>query len=86
MSTTETRDGLEELARRGTDLFERRVRPQLGPGDDGKFVAIDITSGDHELDDDDYSAVIRLRARHPTAEVWLARVGQPTAYKLRRGR
>ena len=37
-----------------------------------------------KLDEDDYTAVTRLRARRPSADVWLARVGQPTAYKLRR--
>ncbi len=58
---------------------------QLGD-DDGKFVALDIGSGDFEVDDDDYSAVARLRARLPTAEVWLARAGFPTAYQIRLAR
>lgn len=36
------------------------------------------------MDADDYAAVMRLRARLPSADVWLACVGHPTAYKLRR--
>ena len=73
----------EELARLGSEAFDRHVRPGLRPEDDGKFVAIDIDTGDHEIDGDDYSAVMRLRTRRPAAEIWLGRVGQPAAYRMR---
>jgi hypothetical protein len=49
----------------------------LRPEDDGRFVALDVRTGEHEVDEDDYTAVSRLRARNPTAEAWLGRVGQP---------
>ena len=55
----------EKLADLGRDLFDRRVRPALRPEDDGKFVAIDVDSGDYELDEDDYTAIMRLRSRQP---------------------
>jgi hypothetical protein len=76
----------EEIAQLGAEVFERKVRPALGPEDDGKFVALDIGTGDYELDEDDYAAVMRLRSRHPLAEIWLGRVGQPAAYRMRKGR
>lgn len=76
----------EELARAGSDVFEHSVRPKLQPEDDGKFVAIDIDTGDHEIDADDYAAIKRLRARRPSGEVWLGRVGHPAAYRMRRTR
>jgi hypothetical protein len=75
-----------ELARLGEEILSRRVLPALSPEDDGKFVAIDVESGDYEIDEDDYTAVSRLRAHRPTADVWLGRVGQPAAYRMRRGR
>jgi len=73
----------EEIARLGEDIFNRSVRPGLRPEDDGKFAAIDIGTRDHELDKDDCAAVARLRSRRPSAEVWLGRVGQPAAYRMR---
>ncbi len=76
----------EELARLGVEVFDRPVKPGLHSEDDGKFVAVDIGSGDFELDFDDYSEVTRLRIRCPSAEVWLGRVGQPAAYRMRRRR
>ena len=76
----------EELARLGAEILDRRVRPMLRPDDDGKFVAIDVGTGDFELDDDDYTAVARLRTRSPQAEIWLGRVGAPAAYRIGRCR
>lgn len=82
MPATEPRRTLEELARLGTEAFDRLVRPTLRPEDDGKFVAIDV--GDHEVDVDDYAAVTRLRARRPADDLWLLRFGEPAAYRMRR--
>lgn len=86
MPATEPNRSPEEIARLGAEAFDRHVRPALQPEDDGKFVALDIGTGDYELDVDDYAAVTRLRHRRPSAEVWLGRVGQPAAYRVRRRR
>ncbi|VTU00375.1 Uncharacterized protein OS=Oscillatoria acuminata PCC 6304 GN=Oscil6304_2893 PE=4 SV=1 [Gemmataceae bacterium] len=82
MPTTDSLLPLEELAARGGEVYERLVRPVLGPDDDGKFIAIDVRTGDHEMDPDDYTAVARLRARHPGADIWLVRAGSPTTYRM----
>lgn len=73
----------EEIARLGEEHFARLVRPALRPEDEGRFVAVDVDSGDFEADDDDMTAVARLRLRRPAAAVWLGRVGEPAAYRLR---
>jgi hypothetical protein len=86
MPATGSRRTPEELARLGAEVFDRRVRPTLRPEDDDKFVAIDVESGDFEIDEDDYSAVSRLRARRPEADAWLGRIGRPAAYRIGRGR
>jgi len=71
-----------ELAALGGDIFDRQVRPALRPEDDGKFVAIDVETGDHEVDSDDYAAVTRLRSRKPAADIWLMRAGYRAAYRI----
>lgn len=83
MSKNEPHRSPEEVDRLGPEVFDRRVRPWLRHEDHGKFVAVDIGSGDYELDDDDYTAVKRLRDRRPSADVWLGRVGEPAAYRMR---
>jgi len=85
-TTTNPRRNPDELARLGADIFERQVRPMLRPEDDGKYVAIDVETRDYEIDEDDYTAVARLRARRPAADIWLERAGQRTAYQMRRDR
>jgi hypothetical protein len=86
MPDTGPRRSLEEIARLGAEAYDRHVRPALRPEDDLKFVAIDIDTGDYELDADDYASVMRLRKRRPSAEIWLGRVGEPAAYRIRRSR
>jgi hypothetical protein len=77
-----TQRSLDELAALGGDIFDRQVRPTLRPEDDGKFVAIDVETGEYEMDADDYTAVTRLRARKPAADVWLLRAGYPTTCRI----
>jgi hypothetical protein len=72
-----------DLSCRADDVFARQVRPALRPEDDGKYVAIDVGTGDFEVDADDCAAVERLRNRRPEADIWLERAGQPTAYIIR---
>jgi hypothetical protein len=82
MPVTNSRRTLEELARLGEQIFEQQVRQALRPEDEGKFVAIDVESSEYEMDADDYTAVMRLRSRKPSADIWLMRAGSPTTYKL----
>jgi hypothetical protein len=78
-TTTRT---LDELAVLGQEIFDQKVQPALRPEDDGKFVAIDVDSGDYVVDKDDYAATARLRSRKPAADIWLMRAGYPTTYRI----
>ena len=82
MPATTLRRSLDEICDAGKETLERLVKPKLRPEDDGKFIAIDIDSGEFELDEDDYTAVARMKARHPGAEIYLARAGYPTAHRI----
>ena len=75
MASTKRRYSKEEFAERGDSIYESTIRPNLKPNDEGKFVAIDIDTGEHEIDADELSACDRLRARLPEAQIWLVRVG-----------
>jgi hypothetical protein len=62
----------EEFARRGDEIYERAVLPQLKPGDKGKFVAIDIQTEAFEIDRDELAASDRILAKLPNAQTWLS--------------
>jgi hypothetical protein len=74
MPTTKRRYSKEEFARRGDALVESKVRPHLTPADSDKFVAIDIETGEYELDKNEMKAVQRLRKRIPDPQIWLVHV------------
>ena len=65
----------EESARRGDAIYQREICPRLEADDQGKFVAIDIETGEYEVDNDEMAASDRLLARIPDAQIWLVRVG-----------
>lgn len=66
----------EEVARRGDALYDREVRPRIDEEADwGRYVVIDVHTGDFEVDGDEMAAGDRLAERRPDAQVWLTRVG-----------
>ena len=72
----------EEFARRGDELYERGIRPQVEAGNEGKFVVIDIESGAYEVDADELAATDRLLAHHPDAQMWITQVGSRYARRF----
>jgi len=75
MAATNHRFSKEEIARRGDAIYDREVRPHLKPSDGGKFVAIDIETGAHEMAQEELAAFHKLRERVPNATIWLIKVG-----------
>lgn len=74
MAATERRYSKEAFARRGDALVESKVRPNLMAADEGKFVAIDIDTGEYELDKNKMRVADRLRKRVPEAQIWFVHV------------
>jgi hypothetical protein len=82
MPSTQPRYSKEEFARRGEAIYERDIRSLVEPGNEGRFVAIDIETAAYEVDADELAASDRLLARFPTAQVWLRRVGSRYARRF----
>lgn len=56
MTALQPRYSSEEFARRGTELYDQQVRPQVEKNNTGKVVAIDIETGAFEVADDTITA------------------------------
>lgn len=66
----------KETARRGGEIYERDIKPNLAEDQHGRCLAIDVDSGDWAIADEVLDAAADLRARRPEAcDVWLMRVG-----------
>ena len=72
----------EEHARRGSELYERQVRPLVEAGNRGRIAAIDIETGEFEVADDTLLAADRLLARCPDTQIWFVRIGHHAVHRF----
>lgn len=72
----------QEIAERGKALYEQRLRAQVEPGNTGKFLVIDIETGEYEIDREELAAFRRAKAKRPEAPLYLLRIGSQAAYQL----
>ena len=63
-SSPEDRDAI------AVNLYREKVQPLLGDPDASKFVVVDLSSGDFEVDEYELEAEIRLRERRPGADIY----------------
>ena len=75
MAVRQPRYSKEEYAQRGDLIYQTQIRPQDEVDNRGKIVAIDLETGDFELDTREIAACDRLEARHPDAQIWIVRIG-----------
>lgn len=72
----------EAIAARGEEIYQQQIRDKVDPKHKGKFLVLDIETGDYEIDAEDLVATDRLLAKHPNAIIYGVRVGFPAAYGI----
>ena len=82
MTVRQPRYSKEEFARRGNELYESQIRPQVEQGNHGKIVAIDIETGVFEVADTTMVAVDQLYEREPDAQPWVIRIGHRAVFRF----
>ena len=73
---------IDEIARRGTELYESKIRAIAQPGNDGRMLAIDIETGDYAVADEGLDACQELIDKNPDAQIWSLRIGYIAADKI----
>lgn len=71
----------ETIGIRGEELYQQ-IREKIELKHKGKFLVLDIETGDYEIADEDIVATDRLLARHPDAMTYGVRIGFPAAYGI----
>jgi len=68
----------------GTDhaIYEQDIRPHLTRKDVGKFLAIDIETGEYAISASEMKAGNKVLARLPQAQIWMVRVGYRSAHRI----
>ena len=72
----------EEVAARGEAIYEQEIRPKVEGQSKGKYLVLDIETGEYEIDQDDLIATKRAMAKRPDAVLYGLRIGYPAAYRL----
>ena len=72
----------EEVGRRGQALYDQEIRDKVEAKHRGRFLVLDITTGEYEIDDSDLIASKRAMTKNPDAVLYGVRVGYPVAYRL----
>ena len=72
----------EVIAARGEEIYQQQIRDKVDPKHKGKFLVLDVETGDYEIDAEDLVATDRLLAKHPNAIIYGVRVGFPAAYGI----
>jgi hypothetical protein len=72
-----------KIARRGQDLYNRSIRSQVEQREQiGKIIAIDLNTGNYEIDENLLEAIDRLRSQLPDAVIWSERIGFNAVYAV----
>ncbi|MBW4617935.1 MAG: hypothetical protein KME17_00935 [Cyanosarcina radialis HA8281-LM2] len=73
----------EEIARRGKELYQQRIRVRVETAANiGKIIAIDLNTGEYEIDKDLLAACHRLQDKYPNAVTWAERIGYDAVYAV----
>jgi hypothetical protein len=72
----------DEIVERGQALYDQQIREKVEPQHNGKFLVLDIETGEYEVDMDSRAAFDRADAKRPGAPFYILRVGYPTAVRL----
>ena len=64
-----------EISALGKLIYRRKIRPLMSEKDIGKFVYVDVISGEYEIAENMLDATHKLRKRVPEACGYMIRVG-----------
>lgn len=72
----------EDVATRGKAIYQQKIRDKVEPEHKGKFLSVDIETGDYEIDSDDLSPTMRLLSKRPDAVIYSLRIGFEAAHRM----
>ncbi len=72
----------EEFAKRGDEIYESLIRPQVEADNYGRIVAVDIETGTFVVADDTLSATDKLLKKCPNAQTWVVKIGHRAVHRF----
>ena len=73
----------DEIVQRGEEWYVQHIQAQVETeANIGKFISIDIETGEYAVDADPVAAGLRVQAKHPDAAIYGKRIGYNAAFAL----
>jgi len=76
------RPNVREISTKGQRILEA-VLEELEEEHFGRFIAIEVDSGEYFIGDTAIEATRKARVKHPSKVFFLGRIGYPTAYTFK---
>jgi hypothetical protein len=71
-----------EIVERGRALYDEQIRDRVEAENRGRFLVINVETGEYVLDDDHLAASDRAAAKYPGAPLYAVRVGYPAVGRI----
>ena len=71
-----------EIVERGRALYDQQIRDRVEAENRGRFLVINVETGEYVLDDDHLAASDRAAAKYPGAPLYAIRVGYPAVGRI----
>jgi hypothetical protein len=82
MLVRQPRYSADETVQRAEDLYQQRLRLQVEAEHRGRYIAIDVETGEYEVGDDYHAAAHTILARKPDAAIGVLRIGYPAVGRI----
>lgn len=73
---------LGEVTDLAREIYREKIKTRVEPQEQGKFIVIDVVSGDYEIDEQIVDAFDRLKARRPESVAGGLRIGYRATFNL----
>ena len=74
----------DDIVERGKKIYEEHLKEKLEPQNIGKFLVIDIETGEYEMDEDDLTAALNAARRKPGGARYEMQIGYSASGTLRK--
>lgn len=75
MTNTPISPDVQEIVKKGQELYNLQLKGVLEPDNTGKYAVIDVDSGEYFLGDTREEAVIEARKKYPKKVLYVTRIG-----------
>lgn len=82
MAVRQSRYTADETVQLAEDIYQQKLQSLIETEHLGRYIAIDIETGEYEISNDYPTAAHILRDRQPNAEIGILRIGYPAVGRI----